>query len=457
MAITKPEDRKSRVTGNSNPKRNKREKKIKSKDKNGSEKAKTSAFNSAAICRPHGIPENETLWQTFTNHPLVMISPFVLVPAIVYYVFYYFLLQHPELISSATFGIIPLRPAVRVTDERQVLVLGSLGSGTLQLATKLNQIFYMEIKHESVNAETDFVRDGTVSSLLGIRYAPRNVENHLAARMIDSLCVNRTKGSAAGFKPKHYVPSNCSSISFTFKKWTKCNTAECLMYLKDEWGCALHGTCLTPFRRVLHMVQHPIRTLQELQAKACPGNAKTVHPVFRQYATVFFDDTTWTSCLEALAWYVVNFHQAMIAARKQGLIHDSFQSEKESLCGIVRRAGFLDASRVVYEPNVEKLGKLCDEDGKGEMHIPYHTVTTTVDKSRPLPTITWDDLEKAGGVRLVKAFKDLCKDLGYDLNLDQLGEQEFEDVASGRAAAHVDQSTKSKDEFPTKSTTEGEL
>jgi len=90
MAITKPEDRKSRVTGNSNPKRNKREKKIKSKDKNGSEKAKTSAFNSAAICRPHGIPENETLWQTFTNHPLVMISPFVLVPAIVYYVFYYF-------------------------------------------------------------------------------------------------------------------------------------------------------------------------------------------------------------------------------------------------------------------------------------------------------------------------------------------------------------------------------
>lgn len=324
----------------------------------------------------------------------------------------------------------------------------------MQLATKLNQIFYMEIKHESVNAETNFVRDRMVSSLLGIRYAPRNVDNHLAACMIDNLCVNCTKGLAAGFQPKHYVPSNSSLISFTFEKWTKCNTAECLMYLKEEWGCALHGTCVTPFRQVLHMVQHPIRTLQELQAKACPGNAKTVHPVLQQYATVFFDDTALTSCLEALAWYVVNFQQAMIAAHKQGLIHDSFQSEKESLCGIAQCAGFLEANTVVYQPNLKKLGKLYNEDRKVEMHIPYHTVTSTVDKSRPLPTITWDDLEKAGDVHLVKAFKELCKDLGYDLNLDQLAEEEFGQLASGGAAVHVGQS---KETDPIKSMTEGEL
>lgn len=118
MAMAKPEDRKSQLTGKGNPKRSKRGDKDKSNNKEDvSERVKTLALNSAAICWPDGIPENETLWQTFTNHPLVMISPFVLVPVIVYYVFYYFLLQHPELISSATFGIVPLRPAMRVSDE----------------------------------------------------------------------------------------------------------------------------------------------------------------------------------------------------------------------------------------------------------------------------------------------------------------------------------------------------
>jgi hypothetical protein len=68
-------------------------------------------------------------------------------------------------IGRATFGLLSLRPAVRLTDERQVLILGSMGSGTQQVSEALRKLLKVEISHEFSNAESYFARDGTVSSV----------------------------------------------------------------------------------------------------------------------------------------------------------------------------------------------------------------------------------------------------------------------------------------------------
>ena len=83
-------------------------------------------------------------------------------------------------------GIVQPRPAVHLTDPRQVLIVGTISSGTSQVANDLKNKLGLEIGHENAVASWSFVRDGTVSWFHGIRYIPRpGIDNNAENNFVD--------------------------------------------------------------------------------------------------------------------------------------------------------------------------------------------------------------------------------------------------------------------------------
>ena len=210
-------------------------------------------------------PEEETMWQTLKGHPLVMVIPVVLVPYTLYLSFLYFQLQRPDIISAVTLGMIQLRPAISVTDERQMLIVGTMSSGTVQVASDLQETLKLEVGHETSDAEWSFVRDGTVSWFHGIRFLETSRDPKDMVLRWARLCTNYTK--LMGFHPNMYKSSECSSRV----EWSKCWSKQCLNVLRTEWGCAESTSCETPFRTTLLQLRHPLRTMESLVTKFCQG------------------------------------------------------------------------------------------------------------------------------------------------------------------------------------------
>eukprot|EP00984_Skeletonema_dohrnii_P013579 scaffold5625_cov90-Skeletonema_dohrnii-CCMP3373.AAC.1 len=63
------------------------------------------------------------------KNPLFVITAVILMPYALYNAYLYLFLQHPELIS---FLYPTIRPAVKVHDTRQLLIVGTISSGTSQ-------------------------------------------------------------------------------------------------------------------------------------------------------------------------------------------------------------------------------------------------------------------------------------------------------------------------------------
>ena len=144
--------------------------------------------------------------------------------------------------------------------------------------------------------------------------------------------------------------------------------------LMREWGCGLReSNCPTKFVRVLHLVRHPLRVMQELMDKVCPGKkAKTAHPAFMQLAATYVDQNESQACLATVAKYVLSFNKALINARNLGHIQSVIQYETSTLCEIVDQAGFLDEFEVSYPRNLVKLSKICqsDNDHQAKKSVP---------------------------------------------------------------------------------------
>jgi hypothetical protein len=333
--------------------------------------------------------EEETLWETFHSHPLVVVASIVLIPCATYWCFFFFTLRRPDLLRIATAGIVSPRPAVHLTDKRQLLIVGSLGSGTPQVVAALSDLLQLEVTHDSVNAQSYFCRDGTVSNFLGLRYVAPPKDSRLETALTH-ICLN---GSPGTFHPRYYRPSNCSLRM----KWSDCWAEDCLKLVSEEWGCALGGysACRPLFATVLHQVQHPVLTIQELMAKVCPRENMTPHLAFRQLAAPFV--SARDLCLQEVSWYVVNFNEAMLKARDAGLVQATFQYENTTMCEIIEVAGFPQ--------------KLCSHR---KANIPLPQLEAPRDDQQGLSRLrsfTKDDYQDAA---LVKALHDLCKRLGYD-------------------------------------------
>lgn len=371
--------------------------------------------------------QEETAWQTFKGHPLVMVLPIVLIPYLFYLAYLFFQLQRPDLLAKVTFNMLQLRPHVSNTDERQVLIVGTMSSGTVQVASDLREQLGLEVGHEISDADWDFVRDGTVSWFHGIRFMPPLELRDLVQRW-SQLCGNYTANM--GFHPNMYKSSACSGR----QKWSKCWANACLNILKSEWGCASLGSCETPFRTSLLQVRHPMRTIESLVTKFCQGGLNgTIHSSFVTYASVLFPDHSFEndSCIEATAYYVVEYNQAMIKAQSEGFIDNMYRIEETSPCDVARMAGLFDRETTVYEPNYDKVEVLC-KDPTATPNQVMKSIKHKVNVGQVI--LKWEDLKggihgserKKGDTSVESSIRDLTKKLGYDPSQDYTTDTEFQ-------------------------------
>jgi hypothetical protein len=399
--------------------RRRRKKKDTDRSKGTVSKAATTNNNSTEAPATSG---DETLWKTFTRHPLVVVAPWVLLPYLVYTLYLFLTLRRPDLVETFTMGAVQLRPAVTDKDERQLLIVGVMGSGTTQVATTLSKTLKLEIGHEMCDTHGAFVRDGTVSWFHGIRYIPPPADDDMPKfKLLTDFCLNFTANM--GFHPQMYHPSDnkCSSM----EKWNNCWAKECISVVFREWGCGLTpGLCRTPFFRVLHQTRHPVQTIESLVAKFCSGGLNgTVHNSFIRYATFFFPRHNFSSysCVEAAAYFAIDYNQALLDARAAGVIDAMYQVESTSPCEIARLAGMADPSTLVYPPNFGKVASSCSpstvayHDAKQNMTSVVHRV------NKDYVRLNWTDF--AGGVHgsqrsngdksLEKLVRKMVKKLGY--------------------------------------------
>ncbi|KAI2510075.1 hypothetical protein MHU86_4369 [Fragilaria crotonensis] len=372
------------------------------------------------VVEPNDESEEESLWQTFTSHPLIKVMPIVLVPYLLFHAYFFIRLQHPEYL-----GVGWLRPAVGLTEERQFLIVGTMSSGIDHVAKELVQNFQgLEVIPEASDAWWYFARDGTVSWFHGIRFLrpPKTLEP------VANFCFNFT--GHMGFHPTNYRSnSGCSSRS----KWDRCWAKECILLVDREWGCAVGSndelfgkSCETPFRKTLHQVRHPLRTVESLVTKFCVGGIDgQLDPDFLKFMLPLFTSLSeQDSCIEAAVKYVLEYTLAMLDARKKGLIAGMYQIETATPCDIVEMAGLTTPNDVVYAPNLEKVATICSQ--------PFHKAKSPMEpkvnekKKKARVSLEWKDLR--GGVHrsnrtdddLGDALKALTLQLGYELNMPKV-------------------------------------
>jgi hypothetical protein len=116
-----------------------------------------------------------------------------------------------------------------------------------------------------------------------------------------------------------------------------------------------------------------------------------------------------------------------------------YRYEDSSLCDVARHSGFADPDLVVYPPNLAKFASRCNGNAADGAAKPLDTATqkllpylsSNTDKAaRKYPAFGWSDLEQAGGSKLVKALKKLCKDMGYDPDTTREEVAEFNSSSS---------------------------
>lgn len=361
--------------------------------------------------------EGDSLSKTFFGHPLVRVAPFVLLPYIIYHVIFFVTLRHPEVISGATLGLVSFRPAMAAGDARQVLILGPEIPENRFIAGGMASTLGLEIVHEAFDSHNYFCRDGSVSWFQLMRFMEplnetvRNKEAQFGAWK--ELCIDRNHTVIQLFHPKEYSPSKCSA----YENWSNCWAQECFSVIKSAWGCEADEMrdCPQTFSHILHQVRHPMRTIEALNASVCPY--PSLKSSFLKVVAGFFPDRDWDSlpCLDAMAWYTVDFHKTMINAREAGLIHGAFQIENNSPCEVASMAGFMDESTALYIPNAEKTTRGCRElDGnlKAQSGDLFAQVKKE-NKGDVIPGMTPVVLKDLADSHLAKEVNSLVSALGY--------------------------------------------
>jgi hypothetical protein len=371
--------------------------------------------DSAEAERQKGSEEDKALWDVFNSHPMVVSAKIVLLPYVLYLAYYFFRLQHPEFLR--------LRPAVLVSDPRQLLIVAAPFSGNIPITRALYKTLELEIGHETSDTTWHFARDGTVSWFHGIRFL-----NDPIAPPTKSLVEICKKGEMS-FHPSNYkYPSdgNCSSRS----SWDQCWQLECIQTVYREWGCSTGNTaasCETPFQYKLHQVRNPMRTLEALTVEYCPeGLDGPAKDSFLTYASAIFPNLDFAdySCLETAGYFLVEYQNAMIRARKRGDIDAFYRIEDSSPCDVARLAGLLELSTTIYPPHFRQIQGLCATDDESITSLPKPAVEaqTTVKQKEAAKTLGWKDLRGAmhGSKRkpnnkdLEHKFREMFHAFGYD-------------------------------------------
>ena len=388
------------------------------------------------------IPEQEPLYVTFMYHPIVIITAFITIPYGIYVSYFYLLLQRPDILSTLSLNTVNLRPAVGVNDERQLLIVGSMSTGTSQVTIELNNKLGIEMAHESSDSQWNYARDGTVSWFHGIRFMdpPKSKQDKLQA--IADICIssfddsNGSHPANMGFHPGMYRPPT-HGCSYR-KRWDSCWSHECAAIMSREWGCAKRKDCEINFRRNVHQVRHPLRTIESLYVKFCHTDVENIHihknhtfsngnvnPSFLLFANSIFrsqHDFTHDSCLDAVSYYVVLYNNALLQARKRGEIANFYHVEESTPCDVAEVAGLLSPNTTVYQPNYDRIAERCKVGSRH--YAATHKFSKNANQiNKNNFRIEWGDFNVASssksGKRNTKKIetmvKELVQALGYEL------------------------------------------
>jgi len=367
--------------------------------------------------------DDMTFTEVLGRHPLVRVSKYILIPYVLYLSYYYFQLQHPEVVSLATLGLVRLRPAIyNSASPRQVLIVSTPGSGTVQMASSMKKQLGLEIEHESTDAAWSFARDGSISWFHGIRFlAPTDQKEKFDS--IHAICnAPQSTHENMGFHPAMYGPprNNCSYRA----KWNECWKSECYVMLLHEWACMSNLSCDINFKANLHQVRNPVHNIESLITKFCVGGLEgSVQEPFVKYASALFPthDFANDSCIDAVSYFVVMYLEAMVKAREKGHIDSFYKIEDSSACEVADAAGLTQLSTTVYEPNHERIRKLCnDSDVRSAAKNVVEQNKNKVNKGQV--SLAWDDFlggrhgskRKDGDHELVQRLKKLFAAFSYD-------------------------------------------
>ena len=396
-----------------------------------------------------------TWWDRMMEYKIMVGLTFLVgVPYALYVTYLFIWLQRPQWVSM----LVKIeRPAFEVSDARQVLFVGTMSSGTTQMAHDLSSKLGLEIGHENSETNWSFVRDGTVSWFHGIRFLPRPGIDDTSASVdiaiplpptdenttapatetislegerlfrysVNLIC--RELRENMGFHPFMFRDNGCSLR----QSWEGCWKEECANLLEQEWGCALKespsdSTCTTPYHKILHQVRNPLKTVESLVTKFCiKGVDGEVQTPFQVYASALFPNHKFKklSCIEASGYYVYEYNRAILNAVESGLADTTFHVEGSTPCQVAELAGFFEpptGERYQQQIRDHLLG-LCGEDSpSSEANQPL--VSTKNKYNEGQLSLEWDDLlggkhgsqKKDGDRDLQQRLQQMAKELGYE-------------------------------------------
>mmetsp|Transcript_24027 Transcript_24027/g.43437 ORF Transcript_24027/g.43437 Transcript_24027/m.43437 type:complete len:387 (-) Transcript_24027:303-1463(-) len=312
--------------------------------------------------------EEVTAWETISRHPAVLGLVFLGIPYAIYCSYFFLLLQKPHWISNDL-----LRPAVSMADERQVLIVGTMSSGTTQITHELHDILNLEVGHEDSDTNWKFVRDGSISWFHGIRFFPAFSEHRrkvpvklcrVANQFITSL--NHPYAANPGlFTPPQYEVSHLHP-NFS-KYWFK----ECVRIMWTEYGCASRGDCPTPFRKTLIQTRKPTKIVESLVAKYCKQDGSDTIMGMPPTSLIEFLDALFpehnfasleNTCTSIMANYVLLYYNMLLDAYDRGDVDGMYHIEDVTLCDVAQFSGLLNKTDTVFGPNYEFVSELCNGD-----------------------------------------------------------------------------------------------
>jgi len=325
------------------------------------------------------------------------------------------------------------RPPVGRRDERQVLILGSMLSfgGTSKnaknrydnnIANTLRREFGLEIGYEDSDSSWNFVRDGTVSWIHGMRYFERTNESENESekpndigssfdQRVRHLCrlkwvLTHESRDRYGFEPTVFgSDSEFNHCSIFNPDSRRCQLPVCEESVKKEYGCALRrldggdnndgndddgnntggkqsslvsnskqqNSCdMMPFKTTLLQTRQPWHVVRSLVERYCwrkktiqesmPSSLEDLLSTLGMVPQLDGDD----HCVNQFIDYVAGYYNTVLDNSADDDVK-TYKIEETSPCEIAELSGFFDGPEatttrtkaVVYSPNYEKVRRKC--------------------------------------------------------------------------------------------------
>jgi hypothetical protein len=373
--------------------------------------------------------EEEKPWDVIRTHPAFLVLVFLVIPYSLSILWTQIVLQHPEIANQ--YLNMQLRPAVGMHDPRQLLIVGSMSSGTSQVTKDLVEHLHIEVGHEISDTTWNYVRDGTVSWFHGIRYLSPERRNLTQICLVAWSLYSADKinffqpFSTYGIGPDLFGPP-AFRLPHVHPHFSVAFLEFCLEDLQKEFGCGLTSSCRTPFHQTLVQTRQPWKIVTSLVAKYCyhgstgDDHDSDFHLPYKSLVNLFrvmFPFEKWfyselpqfktlsarNICTNQMAAYVYRFYSELLKNTEPSLI---YPIETTPICHVAEKVGLLDLSTTVYKPNYESANKYCDifpNTGFGRS-------ANQINKGR----VDVVHLMAVADPSLVKGMKELYQSMGYE-------------------------------------------